>query len=651
VGAWFALRPDPAGQHSADHPPVAPIRLTAVRAAVVVGAYAVVGVEVMSALHVLNRRGDIVFWLLALAFFATVAALRYRRRRGPGLPLPGALGWLMVAGLVAIAGLTLTVAVAAAPDNWDSQSYHLPKVEQWAQRGSVGLYPSDFFSQAALAPGAEYLLLHLRLLTGADKPDNLVQWGAAALCALSVSRIAAQLGAGRLGQLAAAFAFGTAPMVVLQASSTQTDLVAALWAVATATFALDAVRGPPRLTGVLLLGAAAGLTQETKATGALAAWPMVALWLAVRAWQAIRSRSAAGPGAAGPVRESARSAGRLAGAVVALLAVATVIAGPFLVRLTVAYHNPLGPDIVREHSMQRHDPPALLVNAARLTQTATLVPWLPVNRYTTAVVQHLAGAVHVDPSDPAITEIWPYPLPRYAGPDEDLASYPLQVAAATLGVGYALIGRWRDRRVLGYTLACLAVVAVFVVDLKWQWYVNRLLLPALAVTLPLAGLAAEALVRRARRVSRVVATVVLLVAVVAAGNGAVRAVVFGRPRALVGDESVLTHSGWQMLFFRMPGWQADYDWARDVVVASGAHRIGFVINYTTRYEYPLWVMFRGRQLVSLASTVPGHPAPPGSSVDAIVCELPGPPYCVTVMPPGWTLQEHGHLAVALPPKS
>jgi hypothetical protein len=429
-------------------------------------------------------------------------------------------------------------------------------------------------------------------------------------------------------------------MVVLQASSTQTDLVASMWAVATATFALDALSGPSRLTGALLLGAAAGLTQETKATGALAAWPMVALWLVVRAWRAMRPR---------PARESVRSAGRLAGSVAAMVAVAAVIAGPFLVRLTVAYHNPLGPPIVRDHSMQRHDPPALLVNAARLAQTVTLVPWLSVNGYTTMTVQHLAASVHVDPSDPAITEIWPYPLPRYAGPDEDLASFPLQVAAGTLGVGYALIARWRDRRVLGYTLACLAVVAAFVVDLKWQWYANRLLLPALAVTMPLAGLAAEALVRRAHRVSRTIATVVLLVAVVVAGNGAIRAVVFGRPRALVGDESVLTRTGWQMLFFRMPTWQADYDWARDVVVASGAHRIGFVINYTTRYEYPLWVMFRGRQLVSMASTVPGHPAPPGSSVDAIVCELPGPPYCVTVMPPGWSLQEHGHLAVALRP--
>ena len=66
--------------------------------------------------------------------------------------------------MAAVAGLTLIVAVLSAPNNWDSQSYHLPKVEEWVQRGSVGLFPSDFFSQNDLAPGAEYLLLHLRLL-------------------------------------------------------------------------------------------------------------------------------------------------------------------------------------------------------------------------------------------------------------------------------------------------------------------------------------------------------------------------------------------------------------------------------------------------------------------------------------------------------
>jgi hypothetical protein len=354
------------------------------------------------------------------------------------------------------------------------------------------------------------------------------------------------------------------------------------------------------------------------------------------AWRAVRSRSG-------------RAAARLTGGLVALVAVAAVVAGPFLARMTEAYGNPLGPPVVREHAMQRHDPPALIVNGARLLQTATLVPWRPVDHATPKVVNRLAHAVGVDPSDPRITEIWPYPLTFYSGPDEDLAAFPLQVAAAGLAIGYCLVRRWRGPPVRGYTLACLGVLVAFAAELKWQWYVNRLLLPALVVTAPLVGLAAQALVDRSRRWSRAVAAVALAVVVVIAGNGAIRAIVFGKPRALVGDQSVLAHRGYGQLFLRMPEWQADYDWARARIEASGARRVGIVINNTTRYEYPLWVALRGRQLVSLVSDVPGHPAPSASTVNAIVCEQPGPPYCVAVMPRDWTLAVHGHLAVALPP--
>jgi hypothetical protein len=633
AGAWFALRP----ASGAAPAPVAPRRLAAIRAAVAVGGYAVVGIEVLSALRVLNRAGVLVLWVLGLAAAGTGAVLRYRRdggrpREWKRPPAKALFGF----GLALIALLTLLVATVSAPNNWDSQSYHLPKVEEWAQRGSVGLFPSDFFSQNDLAPGAEFLLLHLRLLTGGDRFYNLVQWGAGVLCALAVSRVAAQLGARRLGQVAAALAFATAPMVVLQASSTQTDLVASAWAAAAASLAVDATWGRYRLLSVPLLGLAAGLAHNTKATGALAAWPMVLLWLVVSGWRAWRARSA-------------RSAARLAGSLVALLAAAAVVAGPFLARMTEAYGDPLGPPVVRAHSMQRHDPPALVVNAARLLQTSTLVPWRSVDRATPEIVDRLADAVGVDPSDPEITELWPWPPRSYAGHDEDLAPYPLQVAAAVLALGYCLVRRWRDRPVRGYALACLGVLVAFVAGVKWQWYANRLLLPALVVVAPLVGLAAEALVRRARRWSRRAAALGLAVVVLVAVNGAVRAIVFGRPRALVGEQSVLAHDGWDQLFYRMPSWQPDYEWAWQRIEASGARRVGFVINYTTRYEYPLWVALRGRQLVSLVSDVPGHPAPPPSTVDAIVCEQPGPPYCTTVMPPDWTLAVHGHLAVALPP--
>jgi hypothetical protein len=63
-------------------------------------------------------------------------------------------------------------------------------------------------------------------------------------------------------------------------------------------------------------------------------------------------------------------------------------------------------------------------------------------------------------------------------------------------------------------------------------------------------------------------------------------------------------------------------------------------------------MLPGRQLVNLTSTVPGHPAPPATSVGAIICEFdtPGRSDCDSVVPSDWTVQKHRYLEVALPPR-
>jgi hypothetical protein len=214
-----------------------------------------------------------------------------------------------------------------------------------------------------------------------------------------------------------------------------------------------------------------------------------------------------------------------------------------------------------------------------------------------------------------------------------------------------VIARRRDPRVLAYAATCLIVLLAFAGGLKWQWFVNRLLLPALVVTTPLIGLMVDGLVHRARTASRVIAAAALTVVIVVAGNGAIRAIVYGKPRSLVGDQSVLTNTSWADRFARIPMVIPDYNWATATVKAAGAQRIGLVINTDTRFEYPLWVSLRGRMLVNLVSDVPGHPAPPATSVDAIICELPGPPDCASVVPAGWVIQKHPYLDVALPPKA
>ncbi|HKS98997.1 MAG TPA: hypothetical protein VJT31_05640, partial [Rugosimonospora sp.] len=197
--------------------------------------------EGLGALHLLTRTALVLLWSVLVLLAA--ALLGYRRRAWLRAVVPTrGLGWperAVLAGVAVLVLAELVVALVSPPNNADSLSYHLARIEHWAQDRSVDFYPTAVHRQIGFSPGAEYLLLQLRLLAGPEGFSNLLQWAAALGCAVVVSRIAAQLGAGRLGQLLAAAVVATAPLVTMEATSTQTDLVAALWVCAGASLALD----------------------------------------------------------------------------------------------------------------------------------------------------------------------------------------------------------------------------------------------------------------------------------------------------------------------------------------------------------------------------------------------------------------------------
>lgn len=90
----------------------------------------------------------------------------------------------------------MLIALLAEPNNFDSQTYHLPKVEHWVAQGGLDFWPTAIHRQVTIPPGAEYLLLHLRLFTGGDALHHLVQWAAGVGVLLAATRITAQLGGG-----------------------------------------------------------------------------------------------------------------------------------------------------------------------------------------------------------------------------------------------------------------------------------------------------------------------------------------------------------------------------------------------------------------------------------------------------------------------
>ncbi|WP_165435859.1 ArnT family glycosyltransferase [Micromonospora violae] len=575
-----------------------------------------------------------------------------------------------IAGLVLV---ELLVAVLAEPNNFDSQTYHLPKVEHWVAQGDLDFWPTAIHRQVTIPPGAEYLLLHLRLLTGGDHLHNLVQWAAGVVCLLVAARITAQLGGGRRAQLLTAFVLATTPMVVLQATSTQTDLICAAWVACAATLVLDGLRRRTGWGTLLGLGAATGLTAVTKTSGLIAVGPLLVLWGLAQLRLARNEQAAAtNTAAAGRGRRSWSVGGlaRTVGGSVLILAVTAVVVGPFLARVTAEFGHPLGPPRLRESiPMERHDPASIVVNALRIGHTAFDTPLAPLRRTGAEVIISGAEAIGVDPQDRAITfgrELFPEPA-WY--PDEDRVAFPLAGALAVIGVVIALA---RPRRIAperagslrAYAVVMLTAALLHTAMIKWQPWGNRLLLYAVVLAVPVAGLWLDALLRRraddavpavgaatAGR-GRSVAVVVAVSMLAASALAGVLALSYGFPRRLVGAGSVFTTSDWDTRFLRRPQWADEFRWAAEAVRNSGARRIGLV-QQNDNWEYPWWLLLRqpdggAPDLVALQSVLPERPPADPSSVDAIVC-TGSRTACAKLVPAGWRLEFRDYVGYALPP--
>ncbi|MFI6264298.1 hypothetical protein [Micromonospora sp. NPDC051006] len=728
---------------------VAPLRLAAARAALLTGAFAILLVEVLGALHALTRTAFAVAWLLFLVGTAVAAGWRHRRdtARGqaalaatPGRALVGATagvasdgpalgpaddsppavtaprpattpgstraGWSgrlverwralsrgerLLAGTVGgLVLVELVIALLAEPNNFDSQTYHLPRVERWVAQGDLDFWPTAIHRQVTIPPGAEYLLLHLRLLTDGDALHNLVQWAAGVLCLLLAARITAQLGGGRRAQLLTAFLLATTPMVALQATSTQTDLTVAAWVACAATLVLDGLRRRTGLGTMLGLGMATGLTAVTKTSGLIAVGPLLVLWglAQLRLSRAGRvagsgGTEAAGDTDAGGTSEDRPKSGpspavgfaRTVGGSVLILLVGAILVGPYLARMTADFGHPLGPPGLRESiPMERHDPPSILVNALRIGHTAFDTPLTPLRWVGAEAIIRGAEAVGLDPQDPDTTFVRQVFPVRAWYPDEDRVAFPLAGSLALLGAIFALtrpgrISPSRSGALRAYAVVVVVAVVLHTAMIKWQPWGNRLLLYALVVAVPLAGLWLDALFRhraggsdapatpastpaRADGRRRSVAVGVAVTVLATSALAGVLALSYGFPRRLVGAGSVFTTSEWDTRFLRRPQWTDEFRWAAEAVRASGARRIGLV-EQNDNWEYPWWLLLRdadGRppELLSLKSELPKRPPADPSSMDAIVCTGPQAA-CAKLVPPGWRVEYRGYVGYALPP--
>ena len=489
-------------------------------ASVLWGIVVVTGTELLGAVRLFGRGPLALLWTAVLLF----AAVRLFRRRHAGGGVPGrSIGSVirpdsLVVGAAVLLGAILLTALVAAPNSWDSMTYHLPRVLHWIDNRSVAHYPTHILRQLFMPPGAEYVIAHLASLAGGDRLANLPQWLALAGSAVGVSRIARQLWGSPLAQVLAAVFAVTLPMGVVQGSSSQNDLVVAFWLIAFVSYWLPLLsRETPSGSDFLLGAASLGLAVLTKGTGPLYAAPFLVIFAAMF----LATRTTQG--------------GRW-GLVVAGIAVVAAMNLPHLLRNQALFGTPLGPPagVLAESLGPRAIASGVLRNAA----IHLALPSAGWNGGLESTVRRAHAAIGADPEDPRTTwrgsrfQVPPVP-PGAAPPDPDemlflmlhegYATSPLHFLLAAAALALAAKS---GRPALLYALACAAAFLLFCAALKWQPWHARLHLPWFLLAAPAVGL----LLSRTPALGRWAGAILLL--------GALPALLLSPTRPLLGPGNI-----------------------------------------------------------------------------------------------------------------
>ncbi len=575
-------RPDSEGE-------LAGWRDSALRAALLWGAYLALSSEVLSLFHALTGAGVLGVWALALAVTLALVgkpALAAWRGRPPARLSLRIGGESLLGGLIALfCAILLVIAVLAPPNTNDALQYHLSRVMHWVQDGSLQFYATPADRQIWMPVWAETAILNFVLLAGSDRWANLVQWGIMLLALAGISLAAARLGAGRRAQLLAAAFAVSLPMGILQASSSQNDYVTAAWAVCLAYFCLRlSLQSEFSWPDLGFAALAAGLGVLTKGTFFVFALPFLAglgaaLWLKFRPkvfFQAI-----------------------LAGGLV----VAALNAG-FWSRNLATYGSLTGPEKAMTGLVNQAFGWQPLVS--NLVRNATLqlgTPYDAVNGPLLAAVTGLHTWLGLDVSDPRLSldDYWVKRLQS-----EDYASnifHFLSIIPTLLLLAPAAAGLWRrvDRHYLAesgaawqglkpallYAGGVLLTYVFFALVFKWQRTGSRLLLAFFVLWAPVFGLALQNLGKS--RLSRL------------AGLGLALLLMFGSTKELLsnpsrpllplfqGGPSLLSTSRTDLLFANYREAASFYLPLIETIKAQGCTRVGLMLD-SRDMEYPLWAL-------------------------------------------------------------
>ncbi len=150
------------------------------------------------------------------------------------------------------------------PNNWDSMTYHMPRIIDWIAHGSFENFQTHILRQLYQPCFSEYVMMNLQLLTGSDLLNNLAQLFFHVFASFAVVGLSKEVGLSKKQQFFGFILTFLLPESLLQASSTQNDIFHGFFLVTSMYFIVRILKNS-NLFNFTFLGISIGLAFLSKA--------------------------------------------------------------------------------------------------------------------------------------------------------------------------------------------------------------------------------------------------------------------------------------------------------------------------------------------------------------------------------------------------
>ena len=239
------------------------IRVSIINAFLILSAQIFLVTELLSLFNYLNKFSLFISHFL----FATLYYYFSKKTKKPLIEFKSndIIDKVLIGFIFFITSITFLTAIISPPNNWDSMTYHMSRIQYWIQNNNVDFFTTNNIRQNLYSPFSGFVLLNLQILSNSDLFANLLQWVSHLICIFTTSLICQEFGLNKKIQLISAFFICSMPTAILEASSTQNDILLSSYVLLFYYYQLITLKNPTG-TNLIFSGLSLGLGILTKGT-------------------------------------------------------------------------------------------------------------------------------------------------------------------------------------------------------------------------------------------------------------------------------------------------------------------------------------------------------------------------------------------------